>query len=330
MLNPALMTTLGLLMELGKAAPAPQPDRGSQEPSAPLVAQRQFFPLNCRGGAGLAFDTLGPPSEPGKVRLSLTFTAAPAAAGAEGQGLEPGTCAWADRPIHGEEPRQLRVTIGADDSTPRLSVRDPGVYWSFLARNSDSGHFTGVGYRHWHGSSPPPARDLQAPARTPTRGGWLPFNVPLLPLFVIGLPLIAGPLFMIATAAWSGWRRLARSYPGQDRGPGRSFRARPILMGLTNYRGGAHLTPDDSFLHFSMGPLGRLGHPPFSVPWSDITASRDEWPWFPFKGHPVIRLTIAKHQSLRLLIPMTAGEKILAVSEGRVQSESGGLAAAVD
>lgn len=128
---------------------------------------------------------------------------------------------------------------------------------------------------------------------------------------------------MIATASWSGWRRLARSYPGRDHGRGGWFRASPILMGMTNYRGGARLTPDDSYLHFSMSLLNRLGHPPFSIPWSDITASRDEWPWLPFKGHPVIRLTIAQHQSLRLLIPLKAGERILASTAGRVQSGEG-------
>ena len=324
MLNHELMTALGLLAGDATASQAPQSDSGSPPP-------RQYFPLNCRGGAGLVFDTIGPASDHGKVRLLLTFGASPAAAGPEGQGLPPSTCGWVDRPVSREEPRQIRITIGADDSTPRLSVRDPGVYWSFLAYNSDSGHFTGVGYRHWHASSPPQSQSLQAPTPAPTRGEWFPLDPRLLPLLVFGLTPIAGSVFMIATATWSGWRGLARSYPGREPVRGRSFRASPMVMGMTNYRGGARLTSDDSYLHFSMGPLSRLGHPPFSVPWSDITASRDAWPWFPFKGHPVIRLTIARRQDLRLLIPMKAGENILAANAGRLQlSEPRVLVAAMD
>jgi hypothetical protein len=92
---------------------------------------------------------------------------------------------------------------------------------------------------------------------------------------------------------------------------------------MVTYRSGVRLTPDDSYLHFSMSSLGRLGHPPLSIPWSDITTSRDEWPWFPFKGHPMARLTIAGHQGLRFLIPMTAGERILAAARGRVQPSEG-------
>jgi hypothetical protein len=92
-----------------------------------------------------------------------------------------------------------------------------------------------------------------------------------------------------------------------------------MVIGMSNYRGGARLTADDSQLHFAMGPLLRPGHPPFSVPWSDITASRDGWPWFPFKGKPVIRLTLAKHRALRILLQVSDGERIVEASGGRLE-----------
>jgi hypothetical protein len=78
-------------------------------------------------------------------------------------------------------------------------------------------------------------------------------------------------------------------------------------MGLMTYRGGARLTDDDSHLHFSVWALWRPGHPPFSVPWSDITLSRDRWPWFPLKGNPVTRITLARHRGLRILVPVSTG-----------------------
>jgi hypothetical protein len=92
-----------------------------------------------------------------------------------------------------------------------------------------------------------------------------------------------------------------------------------MLMGLTNYRSGARLTVDDSHLHFSMWAPFRPGHPPFSVPWSDITVSHAEWPWFPLKGHPVTRITLARHRGLRILVPVSTGEGLVAASAGRLQ-----------
>lgn len=291
---------------------------------------RREYPLNCRGGGQLVFDTLGSPSDTGTaLRLSLTFTANPTAAGPEGQGLHPSTCAWVDRPVNAEEPRQLRVTIGISDSAPRATVRDTGMYWGFLAHNSDSGYITAVGYRHWHASSPPlglprPASS-PSPAPAPSKGGWLPFNPRHLHWYALGWVVIAWVPMLALTGRWSGWRRLARLYPHRSTGRGDSFRAGPLLMGLTNYRGGAGLSADDSHLHFSVGAFLRPGHPPFSVPWSDVSASHDTWPWFPLKGRPVIRLTLAKHRGLRILLPVRHGERIVAASGGRLQlSESSG------
>jgi hypothetical protein len=91
------------------------------------------------------------------------------------------------------------------------------------------------------------------------------------------------------------------------------------VMALANYRGGVRVKPDELHLHFSTWMLYRPGHPPFSVPWSDIKATRDSWPWFPFKGTPVVRLTIARYPTLRILIPRMVGERIVAESRGRLQ-----------
>jgi len=290
--------------------------------SAGVPLGRRDYPLNCRGP--LVFGPIGPHADTGTVlKLSLAFTANPIAAGPEGQGLQPSTCAWVDRPVNAEEPRQLRVTIGTSDSAPQATVRDTGMYWGFLAHNSDSGYITAVGYRHWHASSPPLAlpRPASAPSPTPspTKGAWLPFNPRYLLWFALGWVVIAWVPMLELTGRWSGWRRLARLYPHRSTGRGGSFRTGSLLMGLTNYRGGARLTADDSHLHLSMGAFLRPGHPPLSVPWSDVTVSRDTWPWFPLKGHPVIRLTLAKHSGLRILLPVKDGERIVATSGGRLQ-----------
>jgi hypothetical protein len=127
---------------------------------------------------------------------------------------------------------------------------------------------------------------------------------------------------------WSGWRRLAGLYPVGMVARGRTVRCGSMVMGLTKYRSGVRLTADDSHLHFSMWAPFRPGHPPFSVPWSDITATRDQWPWFPFKGDPVIRLTLARHRGLRILVPVKGGEGIVAASGGRLVLSEPRVAAA--
>ena len=146
----------------------------------------------------------------------------------------------------------------------------------------------------------------------------LPFDVRWLPLMVIALVVIAWAPMLILTARTSGWRRLAALYPSRNPALGRAFRCSPVLMGISNYRSGARLTPDESHLHFALPALQRPGHPPFSVPWSDISASRDEWPWFPMKGHPMVRLTLAKDPDLRVLIPVRDAERLIAASGGQL------------
>jgi hypothetical protein len=285
----------------------------------PVQGHPPVYPLNCRGGSPLTFDTLAPPSDTGTVvRLAVTFAPSPVAAGTEGQGLRPGTCAWMDRPVSDAEPRRLVIAIHYSDSTPARTVGDTGMYWSFLAYNDGSGHLVGEGYRHWHASSPPHPMAPQpaAPLRKASR---LPIDPGKLPWLVVAWVLIVGIPMLFFTGWWSGWRRLAGLYPDRDGGRGRAFSCGNIVMALANYRGGVRVKPDESYLHFSTWMLYRAGHPPFSVPWSEIQATRDRWPWFPFKGTPVVRLTIARYPTLRILLPRSCGERIVAESRGRLQ-----------
>ena len=294
---------------------------GAQSPLPPV---RREFPLNCRGGAGLVFDTLLVIPDSGRVRLMLTFAANATASGAEGQGLEPGSCAWVDRPLTDAEPRRIQFAIATTDSAPAQTVRDSGMYWGFLAYNSDSGYVSGVGYRLWHASSPPrpytpaPAVAAPTPAASSRRSFPLPFDVRYLPLFAIGMAVIIGVPATAMLGRWSGWRQLAERYPDRNTGRGGSFKSGPVVMNRSVYKMGVRFTMDESHLHFRMSALARPGHPPFSVPWSDITASRDEWPWFPFKGEPMVRLAIAGHPDLRILVRLRDGTRVADASGGRL------------
>jgi hypothetical protein len=313
--------------------------RAVQSGSAQAGERRREFPLNCRGGAGLVFDTLGPLADTAtRVSVALRFTASPRAAGWKGEGLEPSTCAWVDRPLNGAEPLRVRVKLGAGDSTPRLTLRDTALYWSFLAYNTDSGYLHGVGYRHWNAgdtAATTPSTDSAVrldydhwkpapPAAAPRRWN---FAVRLLPLIALGWGLIVGIPATTLLGRWSGWRRLAAFYPERPVHGGRRFRC-SLIMRVTWYRGGVRLTADDAHLHFAVWPLYRPGHRRFSVPWSDVSVSHDEWPWLPFKGLPVARLTLAKDPGIRILVQMSIGEGIIAASGGRVELGQSPAAAA--
>ena len=308
---------------------------------SPLPPVRREFPLNCRGGGGLVFDTLLVIPDSGRVRLMLTFAANPTASGPEGQGLEPGSCAWVDRALSDAEPRRIQVAIGTSDSAPQQTVRDSGMYWGFLAHTTDSGYINGVGYRHWHassgaGGSVPQADEadeadeaggMVAPAGR--RGFPLPFDVRYLPLFAVGMAVIVGVPATAMLGRWSGWRRLAEGYPDRNGGRGQSFKSGPLVMNRSVYKMGVRFTMDESHLHFRMSALARPGHPPFSVPWSEIAASRDEWPWFPFKGEPMVRLTLAEQPDIRILVRLRDGMRIAEASGGRLDIAGRARAAAV-
>lgn len=304
MLTHALLAGTGLMMAAAPTYAALQSAGSGRRP----------YPLHCRGGERLAFDTLA--SAVGTataVRLSLAFVPSRRAGGPNGEGLKPSTCAWIDRPLSDVEPRQVWFAPAIGDSTPSLTVRDSSVYWSFLAYNTDSGHFEGVGHRHWR-AAPAPAATASAPQRSGLR-----FEFRHLPLYVIGWMLLSRIPFLGFLGVWSGWRRLAGLYPSTPLRDGRRFRCGFLIMRIANYRSGTRLTAGASHLHFSViGPF-RPGHPPFSVPWSNVAVSRDGWPWFPLKGQLVIRLVLAKAPGLRILVPVSVGEGIIAASGGRLQ-----------
>jgi hypothetical protein len=133
-----------------------------------------------------------------------------------------------------------------------------------------------------------------------------------LPFLLLGWIMVAWIPILSVFGRVTGWRRLAGRYPATPARDGRRFRCGTLIMGFSNYRGTARLTADVSHLHFSMMALFRPGHPTFSVPWSDVAVARDAWPWFPLKGHPMIRLTLAADPALRILIPVPVGEGLVA------------------
>jgi hypothetical protein len=139
--------------------------------------------IRCRGyakvgGSQFVFLTLNSrPSATGEtiVTYEIAYTPSLNAAGARGEGLRPGECAWADRVIGTNGPFRIKFDIvdnaqlkqaihgSAIDRSPTAAERYPDAhnmpeylkqenhYWSFFIPNTNqnSGHFEASGSKYW-------------------------------------------------------------------------------------------------------------------------------------------------------------------------------------
>ncbi len=298
-----VISTLGLSTRVMAQEPPPGTVLPPDHPTA-----YHFF---CRGGGPFAFDTLRQMDGVPIIQVAMRFTPGASAALADGTGLAQGTCAWWDRPLVAQEPAVVWFTQLISDTapSPQQALINPGSYWHFAA------HHTGQGYLEsdWHGGWPPAAAPL--PSQSPRR-------------FPKYLLLYAAVAWLPATwilGRLSDWRKLAERYPGVPERGGRRIRCSFLVVGRITHRM-AYLTAGPAYLHVSTPTLFRPGYPPFSVPWSDITATREVWSWS-LPATPAVRLTLARARQVRLLIRATTADEMITASTGnlRVREEAAAI-----
>jgi hypothetical protein len=153
------------------------------------VSTAAGYEIRCRGGeAGLHLRQLagGPRTDAAGqawvALMSLEFRASPLAAGPDGAGLIPGTCAWIDRPLNEDEPRSIRFEAPATHTpsarhgtvpTPGLSpdvnhLKDLAEYWSFFAFNTNQGFLQATSHRRWDPPAPSPPDAAMGTDTTPS------------------------------------------------------------------------------------------------------------------------------------------------------------------
>ena len=83
--------------------------------------------------------SLDAPGESGRRMLRIRFKrgSKPATAG-----LNPGECAWLDRPVGGDEPDTIIRFVSGPNVPVVTNLRDANKYWGFCA--SDHGDYFGV------------------------------------------------------------------------------------------------------------------------------------------------------------------------------------------
>jgi hypothetical protein len=167
------------------------------KPTASRPAAQRRERLRCRGGGGASF-AQGARKGPNLFAMTLSYRAASTAAGPIGKGLEPGTCAWADRTDAIAEPGRIEFTTARNaqreqersgvpvDSSATAAERwpdlrtipaymtDPAHYWTFTVSltNPDSALRHGA----WiptapEAPAPPPAGPVATTPSTPSGGG---------------------------------------------------------------------------------------------------------------------------------------------------------------
>jgi hypothetical protein len=134
---------------------------------------------------------------------------------------------------------------------------------------------------------------------------------------LIGVPL--GLMLSLILSRRSALPRLAGLYPAvPSRNPSQRIFASRLVVGKGFYKNATWLRVDDSYLHVSgLGPC-RLWMPKFSVPWSDISATSDDYPWGLWDSR-VIRLTFARDPSVRFMVWPSVFDQLVEASEGRLR-----------
>lgn len=115
------------------------------------------------------------PSQSGEaiVTYEIAFTPGTRAAGVRGEGLQPGDCAWADRPIGETGPFRIRFEIVAnaqlkqqlrvdpvdrsstaaesypDVKTVPIYLKGENHYWSFGGITNAGSYFVATGHGYW-------------------------------------------------------------------------------------------------------------------------------------------------------------------------------------
>ena len=143
----------------------------------------------------------------------------------------------------------------------------------------------------------------------------------LFALYAVLMLLLGGVLAPWALGHVRGWAGVAKLYRASQPRSGPRFGCRWYRVHgrrLRPTKVAGRFTLDAAHLHVSVHPLSRPGHPPFSVPYQEITVRRDtlEWGFFTV---PVVAFSFARAPGADFMTPTDIGEDLVARSEGRLK-----------
>ena len=130
--------------------------------------------------------------------------------------------------------------------------------------------------------------------------------------FFIVFPLFwSAVVFLISRLG--GWGSMAEAYTYHEPLSAQCFSMqRAILRFSSNYNGVLKICADDEGLYFSVMFLFRPGHPPFFVPWGEISGTPKSYVFY-----QVVDLRFQRTPDLPFRIYKHTADKLVAVANGR-------------
>ncbi len=92
------------------------------------------------------------------------------------------------------------------------------------------------------------------------------------------VPFVIAPVVMFPVSLITGWRRLAKRYPGAKAAggaPSDKMTSLSMRWWWLKYNNAIVCRADDEFLHLSLHPLFAFGTPAISIPWGEVMTIED-------------------------------------------------------
>ena len=108
---------------------------------ASTASGQESYPLICRGGPSLRFQSHAGNTQHTFNIVGLFFTRGSRAAGPDGRTLAPGHCAWVDRGVRADEPDILQKEVAANVTSQVWvkALKDSKMFWTFYVFNTGQG-----------------------------------------------------------------------------------------------------------------------------------------------------------------------------------------------
>lgn len=130
--------------------------------------------------------------------------------------------------------------------------------------------------------------------------------------FFVVFPLFwSAVVFLISRLG--GWGSMAEAYPYREPHAAHCFSMQSAILRLSsNYNGILKICADDEGLYFSVMFLFRPGHPPFCVPWGEISGTKKGYFFY-----NVVDLRFQRTPDLPFRIYQRTADKLVDVANGR-------------
>lgn len=130
--------------------------------------------------------------------------------------------------------------------------------------------------------------------------------------FVVIFPLFwSAIIFLISRLG--GWGSMAEAYAYHEPHTAHCFSMQSAVLRLSaNYNGILKICADDQGLYFSVFFFFRPGHPPFFVPWDEISGTKKQ-----YFLYPVVDLRFQRTPNLPFRIYKRTGDRLVDVANGR-------------